>query len=121
MTLTFLKAYSIINVSDVFFEHHMTEGRPLDPFEVRFYQIDNEWTLDLDYNTILNKMRYNEIKSVLDEQLTAMLDLKLQLTLLSCISRHQLALRLDQAQIVRSKTYWHSMVQTVHHLPQKDP
>lgn len=87
MTLTFLKAFSIINVSDVFFEHHMTEGRPLDPFEVRFYQVDNEWTLDLDYNTILNKMRYNEIKSVLDEQLTAMLDLKLQLTLLSSISR----------------------------------
>ena len=96
MTLSFLKAFSIINVSDAFFENLMRDGKPLETFDVRLFQMDSsKWTLDLDYDVILNEMRYNEFKGVPDEQLTAQLGLKLQLTMLSSINRHQLALRLD--------------------------
>ena len=37
MTLSFLKAFSIINVSDAFFENFMKDGKPLDTFDVRLY------------------------------------------------------------------------------------
>jgi hypothetical protein len=51
-------------------------------------------------------MRYNEFKGVLDEELTKSVGLKIQFTFMSSITRNELALRLDQATIVREKYYW---------------
>jgi hypothetical protein len=56
MQLSWLKAFSIINLSDVFFENRMKDGKSLDPSEIRFFQYDQKWTLDLDYETLLNEM-----------------------------------------------------------------
>jgi hypothetical protein len=51
-------------------------------------------------------MRYNEFKGVLEEELTKNIGLKIQVTFMSSITRNELALRLDQATIVREKYYW---------------
>lgn len=51
-------------------------------------------------------MRYNEFKGVLDEEVTKNVALKIQLTFMSSIIKNELALRLDQATIVREKHYW---------------
>jgi len=37
MKLSFLKAFSIANLSDAFFDNKMKEGKPLDPMEIKFY------------------------------------------------------------------------------------
>jgi hypothetical protein len=37
MKLQFLKAYSIINISDRFFDDKMKDGKPLDPAEIKFF------------------------------------------------------------------------------------
>lgn len=37
----------------------------------------SKWALDIDYETILSEMRYNEFKGVPDEALTAQLGLRL--------------------------------------------
>jgi len=54
-------------------------------------------------------MRYNEFKGVPDLALTAVIGLKIQFTLMSSITRNELALRLDQATIVREKYYWDAL------------
>lgn len=46
MKLSFLKAYSIINVSDQFFEEKMKDGKSLDPIEIRFFNFDNKYILE---------------------------------------------------------------------------
>lgn len=42
----------------------------------------------MDYDTILNEMRYNEFKGTVDEDLTRRMNLKMQLTLMSSINRN---------------------------------
>ena len=37
MQLTLLKAYSIVNLSDLFFENRMKDGKPLEPSDIRFF------------------------------------------------------------------------------------
>ena len=37
MQLTLLKAYSLINLSDLFFENRMKDGKPLEPSDIRFF------------------------------------------------------------------------------------
>ena len=95
MQLTWLKAYSIINVSDLFFENRIKDGKSLDPSEIHFFAADPSRALDLDYDQILIEIRYNEFKGTLDQQITNELGLKLQLTLISSIMKNELALRLD--------------------------
>lgn len=46
-------------------------------------------------------MRYNEFKGDVDEEISKELGLKIQFTFMSSLARNQLALRLDQATIVR--------------------
>lgn len=40
MQLNFLKAFSIVNISDAFFENRMKDGKPLEPFEVKLFNFD---------------------------------------------------------------------------------
>lgn len=85
MNLNFLKAYSIVNVSDLFLENKMKDGKTLEPFDINFYKYDHKWILDENYDTLLSDMRFNKFDGEIDHQITKELNLKLQITILSSI------------------------------------
>jgi hypothetical protein len=57
MKLSFVKAYSLVNVTDLFLEHKMKDGKPLEPLDISFFAIDaskNQWVLEQDYEVLLD-------------------------------------------------------------------
>ena len=89
MKLANLKAYSIVNLSDRFFEDRAKDGKPMDSLvEIKFFNYDQKYLLDSDYSTILTDLRYNNFDGVLNETITKLLNLKLQLTFMSSSNRN---------------------------------
>ena len=37
MRLGFLKGYSLLNITDIFLDNKMKDGKPLDPYDINFY------------------------------------------------------------------------------------
>ena len=74
--------------------------------------MENDWSLQISvslyhyYDEILNQMRQNEFKGDVDLEIIKELGLRIQFTFKSSLARNQLALRLDQATIIRQKQYW---------------
>ena len=45
MRLSFLTHYSIVNLTDLFMENHMLDGRTLES-AIKFYEYDSKYELD---------------------------------------------------------------------------
>jgi len=71
MKISILKAYSIINLSDRFFEKRMADGRvDLADEPIKLIQCDQKYNLDNDYDRILQDIREDELTSKYDEEIT---------------------------------------------------
>jgi len=71
MKISILKAYSIINLSDRFFEKRMADGRVDQADElIKFIQYDQKYNLDNDYDRILQDIREDELTSSYDDEIT---------------------------------------------------
>lgn len=71
MKISILKAYSIINLSDRFFEKRMADGRvDLADELIKFIQYDQKYNLDNDYDRILQDIREDELTSKYDDEIT---------------------------------------------------
>lgn len=51
MRLSFLTHYSIVNLTDLFMENHMLDGRTLES-AIKFYEYDSKYELDQDFDSI---------------------------------------------------------------------
>lgn len=89
MRISVLKAYRIINISDKFFDEKMKDGFPVEMDDyLRFFNFDGKHALDSDYDRILKECKEGDFNGVIDEELSSLLNLRLQFTMLSNIMRH---------------------------------
>lgn len=71
MKISILKAYRVVNLSDMFFDEKMRDGKPFEPEEIiQFFQYDPKYNVDQDYDRILKDQRENEFTGKIDDEIT---------------------------------------------------
>lgn len=83
----FIKAFSIMNLSEIFFNNKMREGNLLEISDVKFYTFNRSFhNIHTDYENIFRNTK--DLNQFLDGELTKKLKLKLEIAFITSIHRY---------------------------------
>ena len=83
----FIKAFSVINLSEMFFNNKMREGNLLEISDIKFYTFDRSChNIHSDYENIYRNTK--DLSRFLDGELTKKLKLKLEIAFITSIHRY---------------------------------